>query len=131
MTDAVREYQRAVVITAVLAGISLVVLGVTGHVGVGMLLCVGLGLGIANAAFMHLASLRHARSGSRDHRHFVIAATVRLAVVAAVALAFAVVFWPDGAGVIIGLAAFHVVLFATAVRRRGTTAAAPLGDRPA
>ena len=119
MTHEFRAYQRAVLISVVLAAVCLVVLALAGHIGLGMLLCVGVGLGAANTALTHLATLRHVHERTDDRRNLVVAAAVRLGVVAAIAIAFAVAFWPDGIGVLIGLTAFQVVLFAMTALRPG------------
>lgn len=118
MTDVIRAYQRAVVASAGLAVVGLVVLGVAGHVGFGMLLCMGVALGAANTALTHMSSLRQVRRPG-DHRGVLLTAALRLAVVVATAIAFAVVFWPDGLAVTVGLAFFQLVLFAVTARTPG------------
>jgi hypothetical protein len=132
MSDAVRDYQRAAVVAAVLGVGSLIVLGVTGHVAVGMLLCAGLGLGASNTALTQLSSMRLARAASADRRRFVIAAMVRLVVVAVIAVLFAAVFWPDGLGVLVGVGCFYVVLVGvSALRRSGAARPSAVDERPA
>jgi hypothetical protein len=132
MSDAVRDYQRAAVVAAVLGVVILIVLGVTGHVAVGMLLCVGLGLGAANTALTQLSSMRLARAASADRRRFVNAAVLRLAVVVVIAVLFAAVFWPEGLGVLVGVGCFHVGLVGvTALRRTGAARPPAADERPA
>ncbi|MGI9156364.1 MAG: hypothetical protein ACR2FG_06970 [Marmoricola sp.] len=70
--------------------------------------------GVLLALLNHLATelwlLRLITSGQEATRNQMIAATlVRLLVLTVVAVGFAVVFWPDGIGLLLGLAVFRLV----------------------
>ena len=67
-------------------------------------------LGLANHVATEFWLLRLITSGEQPTRNNMIAATlVRLGVLTVVAVAIAVVFWPDGIGLLLGLAVFRLI----------------------
>lgn len=70
----------------------------------------GIGLGLANHLATELWLLRIIASGAQPTRNQMIASTlVRLLVLTSVAIAIAVTFWPDGIGLLLGLAFFRLI----------------------
>jgi hypothetical protein len=70
----------------------------------------GIGLGLVNHLATEFWLLRIITSGEQPTRSEMIFATVaRLTVLTAVAVTIAVVFWPDGIGLLLGLALFRLV----------------------
>lgn len=70
----------------------------------------GVALGLVNHLATEFWLLRIISSGEQPSRGQMIAATVtRLAVLTAVAVGVAVLFWPDGIGLLLGLAVFRLI----------------------
>jgi hypothetical protein len=124
-----RTYQGASVIAA-LAGIAtLIGLAATSRADLGLLICMGLGLGAANTALTHISALRYLRGGTPDRGRFMRGLLLRFTAIAVIAVAFAVIAWQSGLGVLGGLVAFHLVLFAVAAVRRNLAARPAAADR--
>ena len=124
-----RTYQRAGVIAAIAGITTLVALAVTGRADLGLLICMGLGLGAANTALTHIAALRYLRGRTPDRPRFVRGTLARFTAVAVIAAAFAVLAWPSGLGVLGGLVAFQFLLFGVAAVRRNLAARPAAADR--
>ena len=74
--------------------------------------CIALGvlLGLVNHLATEYWLLKIITSGEQPTRNAMIASTlVRLAVLTVVAIGVAVVFWPDGIGLLLGLAIFRLI----------------------
>lgn len=70
----------------------------------------GVALGLANHLATELWLLRLITSGEEPTRNNLIASTIlRLAVLSVVAVGIAVWFWPDGIGLLFGLAIFRMI----------------------
>lgn len=70
----------------------------------------GVALGLVNHLATEFWLLRIISSGEQPSRGQMIAATVtRLAVLTVVAVGVAVLFWPDGIGLLLGLAVFRLI----------------------
>jgi hypothetical protein len=70
----------------------------------------GVLLGLVNHLVTELWLLRLITSGENPTRNRMIASTVvRLLVLTVVAVGIAVVFWPDGIGLLLGLAIFRLI----------------------
>jgi len=70
----------------------------------------GVGLGLVNHLATELWLLKIIRSGEEVTRGKLAASTfVRLLVLTAVAVGIAVAFWPDGIGLLLGLAIFRLI----------------------
>ena len=103
--------QRKAILVAV--GLAVAVYWVAGQLGEWTLAgCIagGVGLGLVNHLATEYWLLKIITSGAEPTRNEMIFATVaRLTVLTAVAVTFAVVFWPDGIGLLLGLAIFRLV----------------------
>jgi hypothetical protein len=70
----------------------------------------GVALGLANHLATELWLLRIITSGAQPTRNQMIASTLaRLSVLTVVAVGFAIAFWPDGIGLLLGLAIFRLI----------------------
>jgi hypothetical protein len=70
----------------------------------------GVFLGLLNHLYTEYWLLRIIESGAQPTRNQMIAATItRLTVLTAVAVGVAIVFWPDGIGLLLGLAVFRLI----------------------
>jgi hypothetical protein len=70
----------------------------------------GIALGVANHLVTEFWLLRLIASGEQPTRKRLAAATfARLAVLSVVAVGIAVAFWPDGIGLLLGLAVFRLI----------------------
>jgi hypothetical protein len=103
--------QRKAILVAL--GLAVAVFWVAGQLGEWTLAgCIagGIGLGLVNHLATEFWLLRIITSGEQPTRSEMIFATVaRLTVLTAVAVVIAVVFWPDGIGLLLGLAVFRLV----------------------
>ena len=70
----------------------------------------GVLLGLLNHLYTEYWLLKIIESGAQPSRNQMIAATIsRLTVLTVVAVGVAVVFWPDGIGLLLGLAIFRLI----------------------
>ena len=108
-----RDQRKTVLLAVMLAVAAFWVTGPLGEWRLASCLAVGVALGLLN----HLATewwllrmLTSGTTGSPPTRNQMVAATVtRLAVLTTVAVVIAVVLWPDGAGLLLGLAIFRLI----------------------
>lgn len=103
--------QRKAVLVAL--GLAIAVVWVAGQFGewrlAGCIAC-GIGLGMVNHLATEYWLLRIIANGQQPTRATMMRSTlVRLLVLTTVALALAVVWWPDGIGLLLGLAVFRLV----------------------
>jgi len=106
----IKDQRKAIVVAL---GLAIAVYWVAGQLGEWTLAgCIagGIGLGLVNHLATEYWLLRIITSGEQPTRNEMIFATVaRLTVLTAVAVTIAVVFWPDGIGLLLGLAIFRLV----------------------
>jgi drug/metabolite transporter (DMT)-like permease len=112
LAEVSRHFRRAVVIAVAVGVAALIITALVGDVGVGMLFCVGLGLGSINGAAVQITAGRYAMRSEPDKKRFALGVLGRLAIVSAIALVVAVVFRPEGLAVLFGLAFFQLLLLA-------------------
>ena len=105
-----KDQRKALWVALVLIVASLWVLGQLDRWPLGTSIAIGVVLGLANHLATELWLLRLIASGAQPTRNKMIAATlVRLAVLTVVAVTIAVVLWPDGIGLLLGLAVFRLI----------------------
>lgn len=110
MLTVLRDQRKTLLVAAVLAVASIWVLGALGEWTLASALAVGVALGLANHLVTELWLLRIITSGIQPSRNKMIRSTIaRLVVLTAVALGVAVLMWPDGLGVLFGLAIFRLI----------------------
>ncbi len=108
--SAAANLRRSAVMSAVLGVIAIVVLSVAGHPLMGVFGCIGLALGAANNALLQRSVLAYAANADLDRKQFRHGVMGRLAGITLVALAVGLLVQPDGLGVFVGLAVFHVIM---------------------
>ena len=70
----------------------------------------GIALGLANHLFTEFWLLKIISSGEQPSRNQMIVSTIiRLLILTVVAVGIAVAFWPDGIGLLLGLALFRLI----------------------
>jgi hypothetical protein len=100
----------------ILVGIAVAVAGVwiaapLGRWQAGVFFAVGVALSFLNHVLTELALYRALDRGAElTRKQFAMGSMSRLMLVTVIALAIVVVFWPDGAAVLFGLALFHLVI---------------------
>lgn len=107
---AVRNQRRACLLALILAVAGFWVSVPLGRWQVGVFVAIGILLGLVNHILSEHVLLRSVESGELiGRRQFATTALVRLLGVSLVAIVLAVVFWPQGATVLFGLAIFHLI----------------------
>ncbi len=110
-TSAADNFRRSAILAAALGGVSLLVTGLLGHVGLGLFGCVGLGLGALNSWLVQRSVVRFATSEAPNKkRRFTLSVLGRLGLVTVLALACALAVQPAGLGVFAGLAVFQLLM---------------------
>ena len=108
---AVLRHQRKIILVAVLLAVAAFwVAGPLGEWRLGIAIAVGVGLGLLNHLATEFWLLRIISSGGQPTRATMVRSTlVRLLVLTVVAVGLAVVWWPDGIGLLLGLAIFRLI----------------------
>jgi hypothetical protein len=106
----VRDQRKTIVVGLVLAVAAFWILGQLDEWRLATSLAIGVGLGLLN----HLATERWLlgllTSGREPTRAAMMRSTMaRLVILTVVAVAVAVLFWPEGIGVLLGLAVFRLI----------------------
>jgi hypothetical protein len=97
-------------VAGVLAVAAVWVLGALGEWPLALGLVVGVALGLANHLYTEYWLLRIISAGIQPSRNAMVRSTIaRLTVLTVVALGVAVLMWPDGLGVLFGLAIFRLI----------------------
>ena len=106
----VRDQRKTILIALGLAVASYWVIGQLGEWRLATCLAIGIALGLANHLATEYWLLRIISSGDQPSRGQMIRATIlRLFVLTVVAVALAVWLWPDGVGLLLGLAIFRLL----------------------
>lgn len=105
-----KDQRKAILVALGLAVASYWIAGQLGEWTLAGCIAAGIGLGLFNHLATEYWLLRIITSGEQPTRSEMIFATIaRLTVLTAVAVTIAVVFWPDGIGLLLGLAIFRLV----------------------
>ncbi len=105
-----RDQKKSIGVALVLAVAAFWIAGQLGEWRLAAAISVGVGLGLANHLFTEFWLLRIISSGAQPTRATMMRSTlVRLLVVTVVAVSVAVVWWPDGIGLLLGLAIFRLI----------------------
>jgi len=106
----VRDQRKAVIVALVLMVASFWVIGPLGHWTLAGCVAGGILLGLLNHLATELWLFKLISSGEQRTRNQMIAQTmVRLLVLTVVAVGIAVMVWPDGIGLLLGLAVFRLI----------------------
>jgi hypothetical protein len=105
-----RDQKKSIGVAFVLAVAAFWIAGQLGEWRLAAAIAVGVGIGLANHLFTEFWLLRIISSGAQPTRAAMMRSTlVRLLVVTVVAVSVAVVWWPDGIGLLLGLAIFRLI----------------------
>lgn len=103
--------RRAAVGACVVGVLALIVALPLGYLGAAAFGCLGLALGMLNSRLVQLSVVRFARmESSRPKRQFLGSVVFRLALITVLAMAVALLFRPEGIGVIVGLGVFQLLM---------------------
>jgi len=106
----IRDQRKTIVVAIVLAGAAYWVLGQLGEWVLAGCIAAGVGLGLINHLVTEFWLLRMITSGEQPTRAKLALSTfLRLLVLSVVAVGIAVWFWPDGIGLLLGLAVFRLI----------------------
>jgi hypothetical protein len=106
----VRDQRKTILIALGLAVASYWIIGQLGEWRLATCLAIGIALGLANHLATEYWLLRIITSGDQPSRGQLVRATiVRLSVLTVVAVGLAVWLWPDGVGLLLGLAVFRLL----------------------
>ena len=105
-----RDQRKTVLVALVLVVASFWIAGQLDRWTLAGCIAGGIALGLANHLATELWLLRIISSGQQPTRATMMRATlVRLVVLTAVAVALAVMWWPDGIGLLLGLGVFRLI----------------------
>lgn len=105
-----RDQRKTLLVAAVLMVAAYWVAGQLGEWTLAGCIAGGILLGLVNHVVTEFWLLRLISSGEQPTRKRIAASTfVRLLIVSVVAVAIAVAFWPDGVGLLLGLAIFRLI----------------------
>ena len=105
-----RDQRKTITVALVLVVASYWILGQLDRWTLAGCIACGVGLGLVNHLATELWLLKTIRSGQEVTRGKLAASTfVRLLVLTVVAVGIAVAFWPDGIGLLLGLAIFRLI----------------------
>ncbi len=110
LATAARHQQRAGILAASLAVGALWITIPLGRWQVGVFVAAGVVLGLINLALTEVSLLRSVEGGDLlTRKQFAMSSFVRLMGISLVAVVLAVIFWPDGASILLGVALFHLI----------------------
>ena len=101
---------RLLVICVLLAGLATLAAGLLGHVMVGVFFGIGLALGLLNAVLVQRSVDAITANAHPLKRKMALNSATRLMVMTVIGLTIAILFRPQGLGVVFGMALFQVVL---------------------
>lgn len=105
-----RDQRKTIVLALALAVAAFWVAGQLGEWRLAACIAGGVGLGLVNHLATEYWLLKIITSGEQPSRRQMIASTItRLVVLSAAAIGIAVVLWPDGIGLLLGLALFRLI----------------------
>jgi len=105
-----RDQRKTIILAAALAAAAFWIAGQLGEWRIAACIAGGIGLGLVNHLATEYWLLKIITSGEQPTRNQMIASTMtRLIVLTVVAIGIAVAFWPDGIGLLLGLALFRLI----------------------
>lgn len=114
-TVADSTFRRSVVVACLVGVVALMIAIPLGYVVAVAFGCLGLGLGMLNSRLVQLSVVRFAKMESEHpKRQFVGSVVSRLALITVIAITLALLFRPDGIGVIVGLGVFQLLMIVVA-----------------
>jgi hypothetical protein len=113
LNAAARKYNYALAIAAGGGLLTVIVSAIMGSVDVGVLFCVGLGLGVVNSQLVQRSLASSVAAGDPNRKALTLSMLRRLVIVSIIAFAIAIVYQPHGWVVFAGLAAFQLLIMST------------------
>jgi hypothetical protein len=113
LRSAARNYNKSLLISAVVGAVGLVALSLTVSLDAGILFCVGLGLGVLNSQMVQRSLVRAVTDGRSDRKSISFGVLRRLSLITVLAVGIAVLYRPEGLLVFIGLMIFQMISLAT------------------
>jgi hypothetical protein len=110
LVDAGRRYRLALIVCLTAGLTGLIVLGVLGYPVAGIALGLGLFMGFINSRMVIAQAARFTQTANPDKRALAFGVLQRLGALTAIALLIAFAFRPQGFTVLIGLAAFQLLM---------------------
>lgn len=108
-------FRRSVVVACLVGVVALMIAIPLGYVVAVAFGCLGLALGMLNSRLVQLSVVRFAKMESEHpKRQFVGSVVSRLALITVIAISLALLFRPDGIGVIVGLGVFQLLMIVVA-----------------
>lgn len=104
--------RRPLIVATALAVVGIVVAAIFGHLVMGILFAIGLGMGLYNARLLQKQVVKVISSENPTKRQITGSSVQRLGVLTLLALAMGYFLRPDGLGVFFGLAVFQLVFMA-------------------
>lgn len=105
----VMSLRRPLIISVVVGLVGFVVAAVVGHPVMGILGCIGLGLGLFNHRMLQRSVVRAVSTENPTRKALTLSSAQRLFLITLLAVALGIFLRPDGLGVFIGLAVFQVI----------------------
>jgi ATP synthase I chain len=107
--SAVMSLRRPLLISVVVGAAALVVSALFGHVQMGILGCIGLGLGLFNSRLLQRDVLNVISRENPTRKAVGVLSARRLLMITAIAVALGIFVRPDGLGVFFGLAVYQFI----------------------
>lgn len=108
--SAAANLRRAVLISIVLAVAAIAITSLNGHPLMGVFGALGLALGALNNLLLQKAVIAYATTTAVTKKKFNGGVMLRLSGITIFAVALALIVRPDGLGVFVGLALFHIIM---------------------
>ena len=106
----VKDQRKTILVAVVLAVAAYWIAGQLGEWRLATAIAIGVGLGLVNHLVTEWWLLRIISSGEQPTKGQMVASTItRLAVLTVVAVGVAVLMWPDGIALLLGLALFRLI----------------------
>ena len=106
----VRDQRKAILVAAVMVVASFWIIGALGRWSLAGCIAGGIVLGLVNHLVTEYWLLKIITSGEQPTRNQMVATTLlRLLILTVVAVGIAVLVWPDGVGLLLGLAIFRLI----------------------
>lgn len=107
--SAVMSLRRPLLVSVLVGVAGLVVAALLGHIVMGLLGCVGLGLGLVNTRLLQRDVLNVISRDNPSKKAVGVLSARRLLVITAIAVALGIFVRPDGLGVFFGLAVYQFI----------------------
>lgn len=111
--SSVLNLRRPVIIATLVGAAGLLVCGLFGHIVMGILLIIGLGLGLFNTRLLQRSVVKVISSENPSKTAIGRSSVPRLMLISGLAIALGIFLRPDGFGVFLGLAVFQVIILGT------------------